>query len=890
MWRALGLYAAGSWLVLQIVDVLADNVGLPAWVFTSALILLIVGLPIVGFTAYFHSSAGKPGPGESEATQAARTLFTWRNALLGGVSAFALWGVISAVWMMAGSGSSGEGSRSTLAILPLEIRAATVESSDETSIFADGMHDDLLTQLSRIPELRVTSRTSVEEFRGAERNIRDIADQLGVSFIVEGAVDRVGDRVRINVQLIDAATDEHVWAETYDETMTLENLFAIRDDLTRRIASALQASLSPAVEAKLAQRPTESPEAFELYTRGRHLWTRGARPDVEQAIDLFERAAGLDPRFAEAHAALAGAHIRMMEYGFTPMSRGIPLARAAVERALAIDPENTDALIYRAYVLSVADRNIPEARRTLEEVLRLNPSSALGHLALANLNSALGYEYDAVENYSRARSLDPLDPGIGVNYSGALRDVGRHREALEQAAATLELHPDVEAAPQALSQALADVGRTEEAIEVQRRALIRNPKSIFSNEGLAFQLLDANRRPEALAQIQRAAEMTPDDYPIRATLSLMLRDAGRFEEALVEAREHVRLAPQQSRSRALLALSLLAVGDTGSAIAQLDSARNLDDRLHPEVARMMFQAGRVEEAVSASRRTVDDTPESVHDRIDHARLLFETAPWGSHSVGDALEALEDARRLSANEDFVLRAYGQVLRELGRTGESLAPYQRLAADQPESADSQQQLGWELLMGQRDVEAAGRAFRRALELNPVHDGALWGFARVELRQGRTDSAYAAMDRALDTCGRYFCQPFYGVRRGWLRAVGGDEDGAREALRQYEPMRNHPDYMEWVPVLAATHAELGDHDRAFELLDLAYDLRSTELLELKVEPWFDPLREGLFLGRPAGLKRIPVHSFVLDNDVQALDDVLDGRPLERPVYHVLLETQQR
>lgn len=844
VWRALGLYAAGSWIILQIVDVLADNVGLPAWVFTLALILLIVGLPIVGFTAYFHSSAGKAEPDESEATQTARSLLTWKNAMLGGLGALALWGIVAAVWMMTGSSSptaSGDDpeARRTLAILPLEIRAASVDGGDETSIFADGMHDDLLTQLSRIPALRVTSRTSVEEFRGTDLNIRDIAERLGVSFIVEGAVDRVGDRVRINVQLIDAATDEHVWADTYDETMTLENLFAIRDRLTRQIASALQASLSPEVEAKLAQRPTENPEAFEAYTRGRHLWTRGARPDVEQAIVLFERAVELDPQFAAAHAAIAAAHVRLIEFGFVPMSRGVPPARAAVDRALAIDPENADALIYRAWILSVADQKVAEARETLEKVLRLNPSSALAHFALGRLSAGLGYEYDAVEQVALARSLDPLDANIGVTLAEMLNGVGRDQEALARASATLELHPDFEPAAGALSTALADVGRIDEAIEVQRQALSRDPESIFASEGLAWALLGANRRTEALAQIRLAAEMTPDDYPIQASLSRILSDAGRFEEALEPARQHVLLAPGNPRSRAVLAHALLAVGDTAAAIAHLDTARTMRGRLDPSVPQAMFEAGMVEDAVSLSRRFVAEDPESVFARVSHARFLFETAPWARHSPAEALEAFEAARRMSAREDYALRAYARTMRELGRTTESLVPAQTLVADQPESADSHMQLGWELLVGQRDVEAAGRSFRRALELNPVEDAALWGLARVQMRQGRTDSAYAAMDRVLDTCGWPMCLPYFEVRRGWLHALGGDEAGAREVLRQHESMRDHPDYNEWLPIVAATHAELGDLDRAFELLDLAYDLRSTELLELKVEPWFDPLR---------------------------------------------------
>ncbi|MFW6084493.1 MAG: hypothetical protein ACODAA_04710 [Gemmatimonadota bacterium] len=232
------------------------------------------------------------------------------------------------------------------------------------------MHDDLLTQLSRIADLRVISRTSVEEFRDSEENLRDIADRLGARYVVEGAVDRVGDRVRVHMQLIDANSDGHVWAEQYDRTMTLDNLFAIRDDLTRRIASSLRASLTPETEERLVLRPTEDAEAFELYTRARHLYDRGARPDLERAIELYEQATARDPEFAAAHAGLAAAHVRFANFGFGPDSERFPLARTAMER-----------------------------------VIELNPSHARARSALGQLLGGLGYEDQALEE--RRDSLTP---------------------------------------------------------------------------------------------------------------------------------------------------------------------------------------------------------------------------------------------------------------------------------------------------------------------------------------------------------------------------------------------------------------------------------------------------------------------------------------------------
>jgi TolB-like protein/Tfp pilus assembly protein PilF len=854
VWQALGLYAAGSWLVLQIVDILADNVGLPSWGFTLALVLLIVGLPIVTLTAYFHGPGRRPEPGESEVAETARSLFTWRNAVLGGVGASALWGVVAAVWMLTGGGgpkaaaeASSAGGRS-IAVLPLATRVAgDGASGDEVVIFADGMHGDLLTQLSRIPELRVTSRTSVEEFRDASRNLREIAERLGVSFIVEGSVDRVGDRIRVNVQLIDAETDRHLWASTYDETMTLDNLFAIRDDLTRRVAGALQATLSPEVEAQIAERPTEDVEAFKLYTRGRHLWARGSRDDVEQAIELLERAAERDPNFALAHAALAHAHLRMSDYGYAPEARTLPAAAAAADRALRLDPRLADALAARAMV-DWRRGNLIAAREGLERALGLNPSHSAAHSALGSLYIDLGYEDRAVDHLRLAHDLDPLAPDIGNSLALALGYTGRVSEAMAQASRTVELHPDFEPAITGLAYGLHYTGRTEEALEVMRQALQRDPGSIWANENLAWILMHAGRTDAALAQAERAVELTPDDVPTHLTRAELLSKAGRFDEGVESAHEAVRLDPRAAWTRRELADRLLEVGDTTGAVAQLDTLVALPGRVSFEAADLLFEAGKVEAAVRLAREIAEREPESVYARARLARLLFLTAPWSEHSPEEALAVFREALDLSPVDADALVYYGRTLRELGRTRESLAPVERVAADRPGLAGYREALGWEQLVGQRTPEEAGAEFRRALEIGPGqkdfydtwNESALWGLARVHASAARWDSAYAVQGRTIESCSGERCRLSMRARLAWLHALAGDDDRARSLVRELEAMRDHPDWASWLPVFAAVYGELGDLDAAFEYLERGYERRAPLMLELKIEPWFDPLRQ--------------------------------------------------
>lgn len=859
VFRVMAVYGAVAFVILQVADLAFPRLGMPEWTVTLVLMLAILGLPvaIVLAWAFEQTPEGirrteRADPEELEAIVAEPRSRRWPAGIAALVGVALLVG--GAWWMGARSGvvgasgaaaEGGPGEIRSIAVLPLTTRTLgdAGEGADRAVVFADGMHDDLLTQLSRIRDLRVTSRTSVEQFRETELDIREIAGQLGVRYVVEGAVDQVGENIRVNVQLIDANSGGHVWAETYDETMTLENLFVIRDDLTRRIATSLRATLSPAVAAKIEERPTESSEAFELYTRGRHLYDRGARPDLERAIELFERATELDPEFAAAHAALAAAHLRMTHYAFVPVTTAAPSARAAIERALAIDAENAEALMARAEI-EMGNGEMQRARRTLDRLLELNPSHAAAHATLGDLFGSQGFEYRALEQYERAAELDPLDANIAVRLIWTLGAVGRDREAVEQASALVELHPDFEPAAGALAQALLEVGRVDEAVATLRQALQRDPGSIFTNEGLAWTLLATGRKDEALAQIGRAAELTPDDFPIQGSRSLMLRAAGRFGEALEAARTMVRVAPEAG-PRALLAEALLAVGDTTAALAHLDSARaEADEAGGPSasesVAEALFRAGGVEEAVAYSQQIVEQRPGSVRELVRHARFLFETSPWAEHEPEAALASFGEARRMSPREVHLLEVYGHTLRELGRTEESLPLFEAWVADQPDDATSHMQLGWELLVGQRDLRTAEAAFRRALALNPAEDAALWGLSRIHAREARTDSAFAAIDRAAVVCGWPGCDGYYEVREAWLRAVAGDAAGARELLARYEGRRDYPEWNQWLPIIAATHAELGDVDHAFVLLDRAYELRSTELLELKVEPWFDPLRD--------------------------------------------------
>lgn len=527
LWQVLGIYAVGAWVALQVVDVLTQNFGLPDWFPAFALGLLVIGLPIVLATAFVQEGVrGGDQPGESvrkdrEAPStvgpagdpARRALFTWKHAILGGVGAFALWGVLAAGWMILGPGTGAadagtaavgaEGSRDlrSVAVLPF----ATRTTSEEDQYFAEGMHDDLLTQLAKIDSLKVISRTSVMEYKGVSRNIRQIAEELEVATVVEGGVQRSGDRVRVNVQLIDASTDKHLWAETYDEELTAANVFAIQSDLAKKIALALQATLTPEVEERIAERPTESLEAYDLYVRGRFILdNRGSTRDgVEAAADLYRQAIAADSTYALAHAGLASAYLQLFNLGYLAEGEALPPASGAVEQALALNPDLAEARLLRAQLLRLELRP-GESNREVLRVLELNPGSAQAHSQYSVILLDLGRPDEAVHEARRAVQLDPLSVGLRRSLVARLAWVGDHEGTIEESRRLLELEPGEADAHYYAGMAYTLMGQSESAIESFSQAIQLNPDDPYYPAGLAWAYARAGDRQKSLEYLAQA--------------------------------------------------------------------------------------------------------------------------------------------------------------------------------------------------------------------------------------------------------------------------------------------------------------------------------------------------------------------------------------------------
>lgn len=402
----------------------------------------------------------------------------------------------------------------SIAVLPFANRGG----GEETAPFVDGIHDDILTQLSKIGELKVISRTSVMKYRETDKSVADIADELGVATLLEGGVQRSGDRVRVTVQLIDARTDDHLWAESYDEELTAAGVFAIQTDLARKIAGALQATLSPEVNERLATRPTESLEAYDLYAAGRYQWNQRSAEGMFGSIELFQRAISIDSTYAMAYAGLADSYTTLFSWGFIAWEDAASQIDAALQRALALDPLLGEAHATRGTLLQ-NQRAWEEAEREFLHALDLSPGYGTAHHWYALHLAKLGRFDEALSEIRRAAELDPLSPIISTNV-GWLHYLARDYEAsAKRLEGTIERHPDFYYAHLLLGSTYAEQGRIPEALAATRRG---TDLAALPGVDLWLARVDAlaGRSDEALRMI----EERPRGDPTRIALVFLALD------------------------------------------------------------------------------------------------------------------------------------------------------------------------------------------------------------------------------------------------------------------------------------------------------------------------------------------------------------------------------
>src|SRR5262249_44835749 len=384
----------------------------------------------------------------------------------------------------------------------------------------------------KVADLKVIARTSTQKFKSAPENLPDIAKQLGVLNILEGSVQKANDQVRVNVQLVNAMTNAHLWAEIYDRKLT--DIFSVESDIAKTIADTLQAKLTGSEKAAMSKRPTNNPEAYELYLKGRFFWNKRTPTDLRKGIDYFNQAIAKDPNYAVAYVGLADSYALFSSYGVASPKDSVPQAKAATQKALELDGSLAEAHASAAKLMSSYEFDQHGSIAGFERAIQLNPNYATAHHWFSSGPlQALG-EFDrAVAEGKRAVELDPLSVINNADLSWVYFSARRYDEAIAQARKTIEIEPGFFLAHEYLGQALQLKGQLPDAIAEYRKAVELNDDSgplAFLGQAYAR----AGQRDQAEKILARIADQAKSRYVEAYSFALVFTAIGDKQHAIDE--------------------------------------------------------------------------------------------------------------------------------------------------------------------------------------------------------------------------------------------------------------------------------------------------------------------------------------------------------------------
>lgn len=511
--RVTVLYAIAGWIVIEVSSTVLPNLNLPQWSVTLVTVLVVLGFVLAIVLAW----AFDIGPGGVHRTPSLQEVAE------------------------AGSSEAEPNVRQgretdrrrTIAVLPF----VNMSGDEENEYFSDGVAEEILNLLTRLPQLRVSSRSSSFAYKGEQINVKKVSEDLGVSTLLEGSVRRAGDRVRITAQLIDTATDSHLWSETYDREM--KDVFEIQDDIAQSIVDALKVTLTPRDRRALQYVATKDAKAYDFYLRGRRYFYAMTKRAFHHAVKMYQQAIAEDPSYALAYAGIADAHSFLYMYGdSTPANAG--KAQEASNRAVELDPDSAEAHASRGVALSISKR-YDEAKTEFEHAIQLNPKLFEARYFYARDCYAQGNFEQAAELFADASAVNSSDYQSPTFQAMALKELGRKEEAAaasthayKAAEKHLELHPDDARALYLGAGALVELGEFEKARVWADRALDtdRDEPAVLYNVACVYSLI--GEKDQAIGLLDEAIQ---NGFGYRAWLEndnnlANLRDDPRFAELL----------------------------------------------------------------------------------------------------------------------------------------------------------------------------------------------------------------------------------------------------------------------------------------------------------------------------------------------------------------------
>src|SRR5216117_1983242 len=574
VYRVAAAYVIAAGGIIQLASAAFPAWELPNWALRLVIVLLLVGFPIALILAWAFDVTAQ---GIKTTPTAAPRRQVRRNVIM-----LATAGVVmsAAVGFFVLPRASAHKVDKSIAVLPFQ----NLSDDPQNAYFADGIQDDVLTSLSKIGDLRVISRTSVMQYRDKAANVRDIGKALGVSNVLEGSVRRAGNKVRVNVQLIDANSDEHIWASDYDRDVT--DVFAIQTDLAQKISDALQAKLSPAEKSRIGRKPTENGEAYLAFVQAHNLQTEYEDLEkLKQSEQLYARAIQLDPKFALAIARYSQLESWIV-HTFERTTERREKARMLAQQALQLQPDLPEAHLAMGFSLYYGDNDFAAALKEFEIAQRGLPNEAECYLALGAIQRRLGKWPESTANLEKAASLNPKDglvfQNLAFNYE-VLRDFDAANKTIDRALAVdpTALEP-LEVKSKLAIAARGDFSIAEKAFEAVKSIPMNNEAKLRITGARADVFLLERKYEEGL----REAESLSDDLlaPIPAALCgkyyligfarKALHDEAGARAAFLKAKEVVEAPLKQSPDSPDLRIQLAKIlAYLGEKDAALNEAR-----------------------------------------------------------------------------------------------------------------------------------------------------------------------------------------------------------------------------------------------------------------------------------------------------------------------------
>jgi len=423
--------------------------------------------------------------------------------------------------------------RRRIAVLPF----SNMSPDPNDEYFADGLTEELIATISKIREVSVVSRTSVMQYRKDPKPIRDVANELEAGTILEGSVRKAGKKVRVTVQLVDAAQDRHEWAESYDRG--LEDIFAIQSDISQNVAEVLKIQLFANEKKRIQNIPTRSVDAYTVFLKGRKQLNERTERGFHDAIHYFEEAIRLDPKYAAAYAGLADCYNLLENWSLMSPQIAFPKALEYANKALELDDGLADAHASMGMCLANMKRDWKGAEREYQRALHLNPSYALGHHWYAFTLLQLQRRWDeAVREITDAAKLDPFSQIIALNKAKILFWAGRRDEAMVQFRLAVEMNPEFGFARSELGAFLVYMNHIDEGTAEIEKALKLSPDNIWAKPRLALAYGMAGRKAEAESILREAKEASSHTYvpgTVLATIYTVLGEKDLAFESLDRA-------------------------------------------------------------------------------------------------------------------------------------------------------------------------------------------------------------------------------------------------------------------------------------------------------------------------------------------------------------------